>query len=292
MTDPDRVPSSMGVQLAVHHLGGSTDDERGHPLLISHATGFHGWCYTPMADRLADRFECIAFDYRGHGDTPRPEGPVVWDRYGDDATAMAEWLADRVGGPINAFGHSMGGACLLMAAHRRPDLFRRLVLFEPIVFPPRERHSGATEGEHDGESVMVAGARRRRGTFHTYQAAIDNYSAKPPLNCFTPEALRAYVEHGFARDPHGVHLKCHPDTEAETFAAGSRHTTWEHLPAIATEVLVMGGRAEPMQPSTIAEPVAERLPHGRYLQFVEMNHFGPMSHPAVVADVVADELLR
>jgi pimeloyl-ACP methyl ester carboxylesterase len=277
-----KVSSTDGVEIAVHDLGGS-----GPRLLVSHATGFHGRCYEPLAAELAGRLHSIAFDYRGHGDTPRPAGGVDWQRYGDDAEAMAAWLVEKNGGaPIDAFGHSMGGACLLMAANRQPHLFRRLVLFEPIVFPPQGIRPDA------GESPMVAGARRRRSTFHTFQAAIDNYASKPPLNNFTPEALRAYVLHGFARDAHGVHLKCRPETEAETFEMGPTHDTYDRLPEILTDVLVVAGRVEEFQPSKIASDVADRLPNGRYLQLDELDHFGPMVRPDLVAQVITDALSR
>ena len=279
------VPSTDGVELAVHDLDGS-----GATLLVSHATGFHGRCYLPLAAELANGHHSIAFDYRGHGDTPRPDGEIDWQRYGDDAVAMATWLADRNGGPIDAFGHSMGGGCLLMAAHRQPALFRRIIAFEPIVFPPE----GLSEAPPGAESPMVAGARRRRATFDSYEAAIANYAAKPPLNSFTPAALEAYVRHGFAPDTdgNGVHLKCTPDTEAGTFATGGLHRTWDVLPEIRTEVLVIAGVIQQMQPSRIAEGVAERLPNGRYLQRDELDHFGPMTHPAEVAAIIAEELAR
>jgi pimeloyl-ACP methyl ester carboxylesterase len=277
------VPSSDGVQLAVHDLGGT-----GSALLVSHATGFHGRCYLPLAAELAASAHCTAFDYRGHGDTARPDGPIDWQAYGDDAVAMATWLAERSGGPIDAFGHSMGGACLLMAAHRHPELFRRIIAFEPIVFPPE----GLSEAPADAESPMVAGARRRRASFPSYEAAIANYAAKPPLNSFTPAALEAYVRFGFAQGDDEVHLKCSPDTEAGTFATGGLHRTWDVLPDIGAEVLVVAGVVQPMQPSRIAEGVAERLPNGRYLQRDELDHFGPMTHPAEMAAIIAAELAR
>jgi pimeloyl-ACP methyl ester carboxylesterase len=280
------VASTNGVELAVHDLGG-----HGPLLLVSHATGFHGRCYEPLAHALADQRHCVAFDYRGHGDTDRPDGPVHWDRYGDDAVAMARWAVEQNdGAPIDGFGHSMGGACLLMAALREPQLFRRLVVFEPIVFPPGGIRPADEGGANPEESPMVIGARRRRATFPSHQAAIDNFAAKPPLNGFTPEALRAYVVHGFAPDDDGVHLKCRPDTEAETFATGHLHDTWEHLPSITTEVLVLCGAPQPMQPSTIAAGVAERLPNGRYLQLDELDHFGPMVRPLLVADLIEQAL--
>lgn len=273
------VPSTDGVEIAVHDLGGS-----GAALLVSHATGFHGRCYQPLADALPHR-HCVAFDYRGHGDTPRPEGPVEWQRYGDDAEAMAAWLAERSGGPIDAFGHSMGAACLLIAAHRRPELFRRIVAFEPIVFPEWAR------GANPDDSPLVVGARRRRQTFPSFEAAIENFSGKRPMRAFTVDALRAYVLHGFREGSDGqVHLQCTAETEAATFATGPTHDTWDHLPAITTEVVVVTGQIEPMQPSALASEIADRLPNGSYVQRDELDHFGPMTHPMEMAALV-DELL-
>lgn len=284
-----RVPSTDGVELAVHDL--SDEGGTGSPLLIAHATGFHGPLYQPLANELGESLHCVAFDFRGHGDTPLPAGQppstIDWERYGDDAFAMAAWLAERVGAPIDTFGHSMGGACLLMAAQRSPELFRRIIVFEPIVFPPVEVM------EYDTESAMVASAKRRRASFPSFEEAIANFSRKPPLNAFTSEAMDAYVRHGFALGPDGaVHLKCLPETEAATFAAGGSHRTWDYLPDLATDVLVISGNADEMPPSEIAQHIAERLPNGRYLQRNDMDHFGPMTHPAECAEIIRTELSR
>jgi pimeloyl-ACP methyl ester carboxylesterase len=270
------------VHLAVHDLGGA-----GPLLLVSHATGFHGRCYAPMAVALAGDVHSVAFDYRGHGDSLRPKHQHIdWRHYGDDALAMGRAAASASGGPVAAFGHSMGGACLLMAAHRDPTLFHHLVLFEPIVFPPQ-----GIRPEGDGPSHMVEGARRRKASFPSYEAAIANYAAKPPLGAFTPEALEAYVRFGFSQDENGhVHLKCSPETEARTFEMGGHHRTWDLLPEIEVPTVVVAGRVQPMQPGSIAAAVAERLPHGRYLEVDTLDHFGPMTHPAEVAAIVRDAL--
>lgn len=269
----------------VHDLGGS-----GPPLLISHATGFHGRCYLPLAHELAGKVHSIAFDYRGHGDTPQPDVPVDWERYADDAREVATGLVERHGAPIDAFGHSMGGACLLMVALREPMLFRRLVVFEPIVFPPGGLRPAEQGGDDPDSSPMVQAARRRRSVFPSFQAAVDNFSAKPPLNGFTDEAMRAYVEHGFRQEADGVHLKCTPEVEAATFATGSQHRTWESLHLITTPTLVVAGKVQPFQPSTFAAPIAELLPHGAYLQADDLDHFGPMTHPSRVASIIIDAL--
>ena len=271
------VPSRDGTPVSVHDLGGT-----GRALLVSHATGFHGQCYLPLAQRLPN-WHSVALDYRGHGDTPHPAEPVDWMRYGDDAEAVAQWLSEREGGPIDAFGHSMGGACLLMAAHRRPDLFGRIVVFEPIVFPPAARDGG--------DNPLARGALRRRATFASFDEALANFRAKPPLGRFHPDALEAYVRHGFAEGRDGkVHLKCSREIESATFATGAAHDTWDYLPTIHTEVVVVSGRLEPMQPSSVAAPIAERLANCRFVQRHDFDHFAPMTHPAEMAELISELL--
>ncbi len=274
------VDSSDHVSVAIHEFGGA-----GRPLLLSHATGFHGYCYLPIADELSDEFTSFALDYRGHGDTARPDDwRVDWDRYGDDALAAARAVAPD--GGLVGFGHSMGGAGLLMAAHRDPGLFDVIVAFEPIVFPPRD--IDPHEGTENNGTVLSRGARKRRASFDSFQDAIANYSSKPPMMAFDPDVLRLYVAHGFRPAPEGVRLKCDPEHEARTFDTGGAHTTWAVLPAIETRVVVVAGRVDEFGPAAIAQEIAGRLPNATYIERDEWDHFAPFVDPAAMADLVRD----
>ena len=270
-----RVPSSDHVSVAVHEFGGT-----GAPLLLSHATGFHAYCYLPIADLLDDRYHSFGIDYRGHGDSPRPEDwQVDWERYGDDASAVARAIAPD--GGLIGFGHSMGGAALLMAAHRDPDLFDVIVAFEPIVFPP----GGNPQSE--GPSRLVTGARKRRASFESFEQAIENYGSKPPMMAFDPDVLRLYVGHGFRSAPEGVRLKCDPEHEARTFEQGGEHATWEILPEIETRVVVIAS-GDGEGPAAVAAGVADRLANAELVSRQDMNHFGPFIDPAGVARMIVD----
>jgi pimeloyl-ACP methyl ester carboxylesterase len=275
-----RVPSSDHVSVAVHEFGGT-----GGPLLLSHATGFHGYCYLPIADELSDEFTAYALDYRGHGDTARPEDwEVEWERYGDDALAAARAVAPD--GGLIGFGHSMGGAGLLMAAQRDPGLFDLIVAFEPIVFPPREidPHDGT---EHNG-TIRSRGARKRRASFASFDDAIANYRSKPPMDAFDPDVVRLYVAHGFRPAPEGVRLKCDPEHEARTFDASGSHTTWAQLPEIETRVVVAAGRVDEFGPAAIAREIAEELPNAAYVERDEWDHFAPFVDPVAMAALIRE----
>ena len=47
------------------------------------------------------------------------------------------------------------------------------------------------------------------------------------------------------------------------------------------------GPIEADQPSAGAAAAAEQLPHGRYVEVSELDHFGPFTDPARVAALVA-----
>jgi pimeloyl-ACP methyl ester carboxylesterase len=278
------IPSSDGVQIAVHDLAG---DPALPTLLVSHATGFHAHCYVPIAEALASSYHSVGMDHRGHGRTAvEPGWKVNWSRFGDDALAVAGRLA--ADGPITAFGHSMGGSALIMAAHRNPGLFERLVLFEPIALPPA---TSPLDTDEIHRVPIVQGALRRRRTFPSFEAAVDNYRAKPPLALMTGAALRNYVEHGFREtvDADGepaVELRCDPELEAGIFMVARDNGVWELLPRVETPCLVISGHVEESQPSAQAEAIAHRLPHGDYVHLAHQTHFGPFSHPDEIADFI------
>jgi pimeloyl-ACP methyl ester carboxylesterase len=284
------VESSDAVSVAIHDLAG-----RGQTLLIAHATGFNAHAYAPMAEAVARRFHSFGLDFRGHGDTPAPPGwEVDWRRYGDDASAAARAVAPD--GGLIGFGHSMGGSALLMAAHRDPSVFALIVAFEPIGSMPdvsSSRPTGRPPVADDGQravmlTTMVEAARRRRRSFGSYQDAIDNYGSKPPMEAFTPEALRNYVEHGFAPSADGVTLRCDPELEAQTFLNGSNNGVWDLLPEVTTPVVLVVGETEEFGPAAIGEAMARRLPNGTFRSFPHLDHMAPFTHPSEMADLVAD----
>ena len=268
-----QVPSTDGVTLALHDLGGN-----GRPLLLCHPTGFLGMTWAPLAAGLADVAHAWALDFRGHGDSTAPaSGDLSWSGMADDVLAVVDALGLT---DVRAAGHSMGGAALVMAELRRPGTFARLWLYEPIIFPP-------AEGGPPAGNPLAEGARRRRPWFPDREAAYANFASKPPLNVLAPEALRAYVDHGLRSRPDGdaVELKCPPDVEARVFEGGAGHATFTHLGAVRCPVTVAVS-GEALGPAQAAPLVAERLPAGRLERHPELTHFGPMEDPAAMAAAV------
>ena len=177
----------------------------------------------------------------------------------------------------------MGGATLIMAALQRPGVFAGIVAFEPIVFP-----RVAESPDPPPPNPLVAATRKRRATFDSIAEARANFASKPPMSAFRPDALDAYVEHGFrAGDNGGVVLKCNPEHEARTYETGGGHHTWDVLPSLEVPLWVIGSPVRDHGPAAIAPLVAKQAPRGCFELWPEVSHFGPMEDPARFADYVA-----
>ncbi|MEX2659904.1 MAG: alpha/beta hydrolase [Acidimicrobiales bacterium] len=274
-----RLTSTDDVELEVHDLGGD-----GPPLLLCHATGFHGLVWRPLASHLSDRFSLWAVDFRGHGlsTAPDPARGFAWEGFGEDVLAVVDGLGlERPA----AIGHSKGGAALVLAEASRPGTFSGLWCYEPIIFPPS---SGPSPGE---DNPLAAAATRRRATFPSRRAAVESFAAKPPLDVLHPAALDAYVEHGFGDEDDGtVSLRCRPTDEAQVYRMGSTDQAWVALPGVACPTTIACGGPGATITAAMAARIASRLPVGCVEVFEELGHFGPLQDPARVADAAGRDL--
>ncbi|MDQ3777649.1 MAG: alpha/beta hydrolase, partial [Actinomycetota bacterium] len=95
------------VNLALHDFGGTGPD-----VLLLHGGADNLETWRDLVPRLRRRFRLVAYDARGHGQSPTPAHASVEDLV-SDVTAVADEL--ELGRPL-LLGHSMGGVNALLAA--------------------------------------------------------------------------------------------------------------------------------------------------------------------------------
>lgn len=276
--------SSDGVEVAAYHLGGPATGADGAdaptpdtawPVLAAHATGFCAAVLGPLATHLGPH-PVIAFDERGHGASGRPaSGCYDWHGFAHDALAVVDRLGlDRPFG----FGHSCGGAALVLAEVARPGTFCGLYLFEPVIPPLDVPVPGGVP-----DNPLSVGARRRRQRFPSRHEALANFAGKPPFHQLHPDALAAYVDNGFRPDPDGgITLRCARDDEAAVYASGFSHDAFANLADVRCPVTVACGADTDAFTAEALAPVVARLPHGELVVLPGLGHFGPLQDPAAV----------
>lgn len=95
----------------------------------------HGWssshfALSPLVPLLSQRFNCLAVDLPGYGQSPPLRGRVNINTYADLLAGLIERVSN---GPVVLIGHSMGGMTSMTLALRHPVLVDRMVLLCPTV---------------------------------------------------------------------------------------------------------------------------------------------------------------
>ena len=271
---PTMLAAGDGVQVATYSIRSGAS---GRPLLAAHATGLCAATLAPMVTHLPAAVPVVLFDERGHGASGRPgSGSFAWQGFADDALAVCDGL--KLSRPLG-FGHSCGGAALLLAELARPGTFAGLYLYEPVVRPAAS--SGSLPSP---DNPLVLAARRRRPRFASRQQAMANFATKAPFAGIDPDALAAYVTHGLRASAEGdLELCCAREDEAAVYAASGAHGAFERLGDVRCPVTIACGSEPGTLDATVLAPAARRIPGAELVVLPGLGHFGPLQDPAAVA---------
>lgn len=231
--------SSAGLTLRGWHSPPS-----GKPLLhVLHGNGFCGRVYEPMLVRLAEHFDLWLCDAPGHGDSDAGERFVGWNRCAELAVEAFEAGRGPFGEvPRYALGHSFGGVLtsLILATH--PQLFRRAVLLDPVIFPPWLLLFSRTLQllGLQRKRALIQQTLRRRASWPSRDAAERGLQGRGIYRNWEAAALQAFVEHALVERDGAVELKCAPSREAEIFGSSPRRL-WSSIRRIDTPTRIIHG---------------------------------------------------
>jgi esterase len=106
-------------------------------LLIVHGLFGSGRNWGAIAKRLGQTRAVYAVDMRNHAGSPWADSHGYVDLAADLAAVI-----ERIGGPVDVLGHSMGGKAAMMLALTRPALVKRLLIADiaPVAYTHSQNH--------------------------------------------------------------------------------------------------------------------------------------------------------
>jgi pimeloyl-ACP methyl ester carboxylesterase len=118
-----------GIKIHFERTGGDKP-----PFVFSHGITDNGRCYLRLAEHLADRYDVILVDARGHGlsETPKADDYTA-DHHADDLYGLIQGL--ELKNPI-LYGHSMGARTVARLAAKYPEVPRAVILEDPVFIVP------------------------------------------------------------------------------------------------------------------------------------------------------------
>lgn len=233
--------SANGINLQYYRTG------NGPPIVMAHAFYANGRCWIPLAEDLADDYDVITYDARGHGQSDAPEtGYDIENRIADLVGVVNELdLADPI-----LLGHSMGAATVAWTAAEHPDLPYALILEDPIGL------YGTPKMGPDERAQAVRENLRDRATRSVEEEMAANYDD------FDPDWARRFAV---------ASAECSPNT-AEQGREGYPSLLDDVFPKITCPTLVLKSDADTDDRVRDLQ-VANELPNGRLVHVPGAGHY-------------------
>ena len=251
----------MTVQLAYAEHG----VPEGVPVLFASSIGSSRIMWSRQVDPVSARRWMIAFDHRGHGASPVPEGPYEIADLAADVVA----LMDARGIVVADFvGLSLGAMVGMHLAAHHPDRIRRLVLActTPYMPPPDLWIERAAKVRAHGMSSIVDHVLGRWFT--------------PDFSAHHPDRVAPLREQFLATAPVGY---------AECGLAISRMDLRGSVSSIVAPTLVIAGDADPATTPATCRALADSIDGAAYAE-VAASHIAAVEAPDAFTDLILTHL--
>lgn len=237
----------------------------GYPLmLLPGQSNDHHWWDGVRSD-FEDSYRTITFDYRGTGDSDKPDEPYTTRGFALDALAVLDELGVE---RAHVYGTSMGGRVAQWLAADHPERLAALVL--GCTSP------GGAHGVERSQEVRRSLAQRDRAAA---RRALLELMYTPEWLATHPGPYRTIGDRGMP-----AHARRHH------FAASAHHDSWDALPGIVAPTLVIHGADDVFNPAANAPLLAGRIPGARLHLIPGARHAYFEEFREVAGRVVADFL--
>ncbi len=263
------------------------------PIVLCHATGFHGRCWDQVVNALPDQ-HIFAIDTRFHGRSDK-EGEVSWNTMAND---VAEVITHFDLHNMVAVGHSMGGYLVAYVASLMPERFKQLVLIDPVIMSPESYLQLLTALNAMGDFEHPTA--RRRSQWSSPQEMAEKFSQRQPFDQWNKEVLRDYCQYGLLENPSGdgFILACPPEKEAACYMIKDDGSTiYSAIARLRTPTTLVRARSRnesdemfSFDPSPTWEKLSEQIAICRDVQLPDHSHFIPMEDPALVVEYIREAI--
>ncbi len=256
-------------------------------IVFSHANSFPASTYRVLFKSLRARgYKVKAVEKYGHD--PR-RYPITnnWPLMAPQLTDFAQGVVDKAGEPVWLVGHSLGGYLSLLAAMRKPELVRGVVLIDsPIVGGWRSTALGAMKStQMFGSFSPGALSSKRRNHWPSIEAAYAHFRNKKAFAQWEDAVLMDYVTHGttavdgervlaFDRDVETQFYNTVPDNLERLLARHPLSCPVAYIGALASHEM-----------SQVGMDATRKLTKGRILM-LDGSHLFPMEKPLATAAAI------
>ena len=254
----------------------------GSLLHFAHANAYPPACYQQFIEPFLPNYHVLAMKQRPLWPHSNPDELTSWQDFTDDLIQFfdQEGLRDVIG-----MGHSLGAVATMYAAVQRPDLFRAVVLIEPVFLPPQILKMAVAFPEKASEQPSVLRALNRRNRWDSRQAAFDRFREKSVFARWSDEVLWDYVNNG-THEEDGEFVLTYPREWESRVYGKPPLSVWERIPQITQPTLALRATETDTLYPEPWQLWQELQPAATFVEMEGVGHMLTMERPLLVAETI------
>lgn len=250
---------------------------------FAHPNGYPPACFQRMFAPFLSQFRVIGIFHRPLWPGSQPEELQSWRLVADD---MLRFFEQQGLDHVIGIGHSLGAVATMYAALQRPELFRTLVLIEPIFLPKAILTAVEADPEIIKEIPLIKNTSRRRDRWPSREAAYEHFRGKSAFELWPDEALLDYVNHAMHEDEDGDIVLSFSRQWEVRFYTLPPLDVWEVIPTIEHPTLaIRGSKSDSLFPEAWRR-WQQLQPQATFVEIEEAGHMVVMERSEAVAETI------
>ncbi len=260
--------------------------QKGEALHFAHANAYPLSCYRSFLSPFTEKYAVCGMHARPLWEESKSQKFNDWEEFGQDLIHCFEeqQLSNVIG-----VGHSMGAIYSLIAANKRPELFKKLILIDPVIIPQKAyKFTQFPYFLKKRMMPMVKIALRRKDSWDTKEEARAYFESKRFIQKFHPEAFEDFIEGGL-KEKNGKFTLAFPKKwEGKIYS--SVIDVWSILKRPPCPLIIIRGDNSNVISSEIWENIKRNTPNSTFINMTNVGHLIPMEKPKELAHIMLSQL--
>lgn len=251
---------------------------------FAHANGFPGGSYNRMLSHFINDFTVIVVDRLGHNE----KYPVNnnWSNLADEIIDNVEKNSDS---PVIGVGHSLGSLVTFIAAHKRPDLFKGVIMLDPPFF---WGYAGVLFYllKITGIADRLTPARKSSGRKSSWTDMDDvksYFNSRELFRAFDPQSLEYYIKHGVKECEGGYSLRYEVQKEVKIFQTMPDNISSYKKKLEVPGSIIYGEHSHAVHKRSLQKFIEK---HGFNICTSPGGHLFPLEKPDQAAEIILREI--
>ena len=256
----------------------------GIPAHFYPANGFPLGTYSEFLNHLSTKFKLTCLSPRACwpniGEAPRQTN---WEQYADDLIAFLE---QKFNEPIVAIGHSQGATASIIAASKRPDLFKSLIVIEPAsVTQTVSNILKFTPYFIKTTQQPFKGAVEKNEVWESREAFYEDCRKNRAYKRISDQVLKDFADFGLRTTQNGKFvLTFSSNWELSNYLLAP--SIWKYLRKIKIPIQVIAGKPSLFFSQKLREKWKRISPNSSIVANNDYGHLFPLEAPEICAKMI------